>query len=378
MQPSTTNNRKQDQQALDFPTDFDAIQKRVEAIRPKRYAKTRNFINGDVTYLSPYISRGVISTKYVLDFLKAEGYKKYEVEKFVQELAWRDYWQTLWKDQGENINQDFKRPQPDVKHHNMVAAVDQAETGIDAIDSAIEQLYTNGYMHNHIRMYTAAITCNQGGAHWKQPARWMYYHLLDGDWASNALSWQWVAGSNAGKKYIANQDNINKYTFSKQKGTFLDVTYEELAALEQPSELAASSDWNLETPLPKPAELQIDESLPTAVYNYYNLDPQWLDDQDMNRIMLWEPEVFEQYPIGQKAVDFAMALGENIPNLQHFVGSFNALEANLGVSKIHYKEHPLNTDYSGTEHPRDWMTSVQGTHRSFFAFWKKAEKELRF
>ena len=98
MQPSTTNNRKQDQQALDFPTDFDAIQKRVEAIRPKRYAKTRNFINGDVTYLSPYISRGVISTKYVLDFLKAEGYKKYEVEKFVQELAWRDYWQTLWKD----------------------------------------------------------------------------------------------------------------------------------------------------------------------------------------------------------------------------------------------------------------------------------------
>lgn len=378
MQSSTTNNRKQDLQTLDFPTDFDAIQKRVEAIRPKRYAKTRNFINGDVTYLSPYISRGVISTKYVLDFLKAEGYKKYEVEKFVQELAWRDYWQTLWKDQGDNINQDFKRPQPDVIHHQMVASVDQAETGIAAIDSAIEQLYSSGYMHNHIRMYTAAIACNQAGAHWKQPARWMYYHLLDGDWASNALSWQWVAGSNAGKKYIANQDNINKYTFSKQKGTFLDVTYEELAVLEQPSELSAISDWDLETPLPKTTKLQIDESLPTAVYNYYNLDPRWLADTEMNRIMLWEPEVFEQYPIGQKAVNFAIALGENIPNLQHFVGSFNALEANLGASKIHYKEHPLNIDYRGTEHPRNWMTSVQGTHRSFFAFWKKAEKELRF
>ena len=35
----------------------------------------------------------------------------------------------------------------------------------------------------------------------------MYYHLLDGDWASNALSWQWVAGSNASKKYYANQAN---------------------------------------------------------------------------------------------------------------------------------------------------------------------------
>lgn len=171
MQPTTTNNRKQDQQTLEFPTDFDAIQKRVEAIHPKRYAKTRNFINGDVTYLSPYISRGVISTKFVLDFLKSEGYKKYEIEKFVQELAWRDYWQTIWKDQGDAINQDFKRAQPDVKHHQMVAAIDQAETGIEAIDGAIKQLYATGYMHNHIRMYTAAITCNQGGAHWKQPAR---------------------------------------------------------------------------------------------------------------------------------------------------------------------------------------------------------------
>ena len=51
----------------------------------------------------------------------------------------------------------------------------------------------------------------------------MYYHLLDGDWASNALSWQWVAGSNANKKYYANQDNINKYFNSSQKQTFLDV-----------------------------------------------------------------------------------------------------------------------------------------------------------
>lgn len=378
MQPTKTDNRKQDQQAIDFPTDFDSIQARIEAIRPKRYAKTRNFINGDVTYLSPYISRGVISTKYVLDFLKSEGFKKYEVEKFVQELAWRDYWQVIWKDQGNAIDQDFKRPQPDVIHTDFITAVNEANTGIESIDRAIENLYNTGYMHNHNRMYTAAITCNQGGAHWKQPARWMYYHLLDGDWASNALSWQWVAGSNAGKKYIANQDNINKYTFTKQKGSFLDVSYETLADLPLPNELSERMQLQLETPLPNADDLSVDANLPTAVYNYYNLDPEWLADSKMNRIMLWEPSVFRQYPIGQKAVDFAVELSRNIPDMQIFVGSFQDLKAELGSSEVHYKEHPLNKDYRGREHARDWMTSVQGTYRSFFAFWKKAEKELRF
>ena len=38
---------------------------------------------------------------------------------------------------------------------------------------------------------------------------------------SNALSWQWVAGTNSHKKYLANQENINKYCKSNDKNTFL-------------------------------------------------------------------------------------------------------------------------------------------------------------
>ena len=378
MQQIATSDGKPNQRAMIFPTNLDAIHARVEAIRPKRYAKTRNFVNGDVTYLSPYISRGVISTKYILNFLQSEGYKKYETEKFVQELAWRDFWQVVWKDQGYAIDQDFKRSQPNVRHHDFIRSVHDANTGIMGIDRAVENLYTTGYMHNHNRMYTAAVTCNQGGAHWKQPARWMYYHLLDGDWASNALSWQWVGGSNASKKYIANQDNVNKYTFTKQKGTFLDVSYETLALLDLPIELSERLELQLETPLPQATTLHIDTDLPTAVYNYYNLDPEWLSDTLMNRIMLWEPVIFRQYPIGQKAVNFALDLSKNIPSMQLFIGSFDQLKAQLGNSEIHFKEHPLNNDYRGIQHARDWMTSVQGMYRSFFAFWKKAEKELRF
>ena len=79
----------------------------------------------------------------------------------------------------------------------MPKAVVEANTTIDAIDEAINELYQNGYMHNHMRMYLASLCCNIAKCHWKHPAKWMYFYLLDGDLASNTLSWQWVAGSNS-------------------------------------------------------------------------------------------------------------------------------------------------------------------------------------
>jgi deoxyribodipyrimidine photo-lyase len=69
----------------------------------------------------------------------------------------------------------------------------------------------------------------------------MYYNLLDGDWASNALSWQWVADTFSSKKYIANQENINTYTNSKQRGTYLDTIYEVIANAKPPTELLEAS-----------------------------------------------------------------------------------------------------------------------------------------
>ena len=41
-------------------------------LKPVEYAKNRNFIDGDVSKLSPYISRGVISTKQVFEYVIAQ------------------------------------------------------------------------------------------------------------------------------------------------------------------------------------------------------------------------------------------------------------------------------------------------------------------
>lgn len=360
---------------MSFPADAASIQAAMQAIDPVAYGRTRNFGNGAVTRLSPYISRGVISTRQVMQHVLSLGLPFEKIEKLLQELAWRDYWQQVWIAKGDDINSDLRQPQAAVSNHQMPAAINRAITGIEAVDAGIKELYQTGYMHNHMRMYVAAIACNQGNSHWRVPARWMYYHLLDGDWASNALSWQWVAGANAGKKYIANQENINKYFASTQRGTFLDVDYATLADLPCPEELLSWELPELKCSLPTTPLPELDSNKPTLLYNYYNLDRDWRAAEDANRVLLLEPALFERYPVSEKCMKFVRALAAEIPGLQTYCGSFNSL-AESTQSTFIYKEHPLNSHYHGTQDNRDWMFEVTGYYRSFFAFWKQCKKRL--
>lgn len=371
------------QEDIIFPTSYNAVLERVYSIDPVQYGRTRNFVDGAVTYVSPYISRGVISVKQVMDIVLQKGYKPYQVEKFLQELAWREYFQCVWQHVGDGIWNDMKQPQPEVLHKQMIAAIEAANTGIAAIDEHIKKLYETGYMHNHVRMYTASLACNIGKAHWLQPSKWMYYHLLDGDIASNNCSWQWVAAAFASKKYYCNQENINKYTHSAQRNSFLDAGYETIANMPVPEKLRETTSLQLHTTLPQTALPVIDTNLPTLIYNSYNLDPLWHKDDEVNRILLLEPTHFEKYPFSKKVIDFIIQLAQNIENIQVYSGSIDDITS-LYASKeqaqqmIISKEHPAFTYYPGIKESRDWMfPQVTGYHASFFAFWKKAERFLK-
>ncbi len=362
-----------------FPSNYQEILQRVRKIDPVKYGSTRNYLNGSVTYLSPYISRGIISTKFILSEVLNRGYNPSKIEKFIQELAWRDYWQQIAISKNTAINEDLKHVQTPIANHSIADAIVEANTGITAIDKAISKFYETGYLHNHVRMYIASIACNIGQSHWKKPAEWMYYHLLDADWASNTLSWQWVAGANANKKYVANQDNINKYCFTNQKNTFVDIPYEAFSSLEIPEVLKKTSSVKLETPLPEQKELEIKTSLPTYIYNFYNLDPTWDKDIVANRILLLEPSHFSNHPISKKTLDFITKFSkENIHQIQLYLGEFDDLVDKYLLKDVHFKEHPLNNHYKGIEVNRDWMFDVEGYHSSFFSFWKKCKKQLDY
>ena len=231
-------------------------------------------------------------------------------------------------------------------------------------------------MHNHMRMYVASIATNVAKSHWKQPAKWMYYHLLDGDWASNALSWQWVAGSNSNKKYYANQENINKYFNSTQKNSFIDCSYDHFKSMDIPESLVKKINFNFELNLPSKEEIKLDSTLPTLLFNYYIIDPNWRANEKTNKLLIFETELFKKYPVSKKCIDFCLELSKNINDIQIYVGSFEDLHKNYPEMLFIFKEHPLNEHYKGETDKRDWLYEIEGDFTSFFKYWNKIRKKL--
>ena len=361
-----------------FPTKKEDIYALLDQIDPERYARTRNYVDGAVSYLSPYISRGILSTRDVFEHLKKQNLVWTSVEKFVQELAWRDYFQGVWMRLGEAINSDIKQPQFPVRSQNMPQSVFDCDTGIQGVDKGIRNLIETGYMHNHQRMYVASLVCNVAQCHWQEAAKWMYFYLLDGDWASNACSWQWVAGSFSNKKYYANQENINRYCRTDQVNTYLDFSYEDLPQIDIPGQLVKTRELNFVTNLPQTDDdFCIQSDLPVLIYNWYNLDFEWYKNENVNRVLLLEPDVFKRHPISNQSVKFMMDLAKNIPEIKIFQGSFKELKLKLESPEFIFKEHPLN-HYEGSSESRRFL--AQPTNKkfnSFFGFWKSIEKQLK-
>lgn len=363
---------------MQFPTTYKEILDRIDQIDPVKYSKTRNFLDGAVTYLSPYISRGVISTQQVLETIVQKGYTLQQSEKLIQELAWREYYQRTWQHLEDDMFEDIRQRYTGVKHRNLPAAVLNGNTGIEAIDKAIQELYETGYIHNHLRMYIASITCNIGKADWLMPSQWMYYHLLDGDLASNTCSWQWVAGHFSAQQYYCNQENINKYTGSNQQNSFLDKGYESLPTMEVPATLIDSTAVHLTTTLPAQELPVTDPSLPLLIFTPYNLDPMWHSEMKANRILLLEPSHYKKFPVSNKVMDFILKLSKNIDGIQLFSGEANEIPALQQYPVIYSKEHPSYKHLPGIKEERDWMfPDVKGFFNSFFGFWKKCEQQLR-
>ena len=75
----------------------------LQRLQPERYAKGRNFLDGPVTRLSPYIRHGALTLAEVRDAVFARTRSRQGSEKLINELGWRDYWQRLWQQLGNGI-----------------------------------------------------------------------------------------------------------------------------------------------------------------------------------------------------------------------------------------------------------------------------------
>lgn len=211
-----------------------AAQARIAAVRPAAYAATRNHLDGAVSGLSPYITHGFVDLLQVLAGVAAR-HSLQPQHKFVYELGWREYFLDVWRHRGDGILSSLHEGVlPDADYaRELPADLRQARTGVPAIDTAVRTLYATGTLHNHARMWLASYAVHLRKVHWRCAADWLYGHLLDGDLASNHLSWQWVAATGSHKPYLFNAENVARFAPEgwHSPGTVIDASYEALEAI---------------------------------------------------------------------------------------------------------------------------------------------------
>ena len=357
--------------------DRDALLERIGAIDPVRYDRTRNYLDGAVTWLSPYITHGIIDTTDIAETV-LEKHPVKRCYRLLYELAWREYFHRTWQRAGDAIFSDLNQPQDDVRCQQLPKAVLEADTGVTVIDTELNTLFETGLMHNHTRMWLAGMICNHAMTHWKEPARWLHYHLLDGDLASNTLSWQWIAGTFSHKRYIANQDNLNKYSKTDQKNTWLDLPYEELAALKEPAVLQQKIDWdrNVNSALPDWMGVEPISSIVNnaAVRSLWNLDPHW-QSHTPDHYLFVDTDYLKQWPMSEKRWRFIQAW---LPvGTQIVTGTTGELNAALETKDCYRREYPASNSWAGNVTPRRWLFDVpEAQWSSFSQFWKQVRHQV--
>jgi len=83
------------------------------------------------------------------------------------------------------------------RYKKNLTAWQQGMTGVPIVDAGMRELYATGWMHNRVRMIVASYLIKNLLIPWQEGEKWFRDTLVDADLASNAMGWQWAAGSGA-------------------------------------------------------------------------------------------------------------------------------------------------------------------------------------
>lgn len=213
------------------------------------YAAARNTDRGPgatptTSALSPYLRRRLLTEDEVARAAQ-RAFGPAGAAAFVSEVFWRTYFKghlethpgawTAYRD-GLAAARARLSAEPGLRRTYEQAAA--GRTGLDGFDAWASQLTQEGWLHNHARMWFASIWIFTLRLPWELGADLFLRHLLDGDPASNTLSWRWVAGLHTrGKPYRARRDNIRHYTDGRHDPAGLDETAAPLEEAMPPREV---------------------------------------------------------------------------------------------------------------------------------------------
>ena len=169
----------------------------------KGYRTRRDFPGeAHVSMLSPHLALGEISPASVWHATRglSDDYASEDFIHFRKELVWRDFSYHLlfhFPDLAtKNWNDKFDAF-PWREAPVLLQKWQRGQTGYPIVDAGMRQLWQTGFMHNRVRMIVASFLIKDLLVDWREGERWFRDTLVDADPASNAASWQWVAGSGA-------------------------------------------------------------------------------------------------------------------------------------------------------------------------------------
>lgn len=197
--------------------------------RIKDYKTQRNRPDIEQTSrLSPHLHFGEVSPIQI--WHATQNAKNYQTDRdcFLSELAWREFSYHLLYHFPELPSVPFKPSFgqfPWKKSKRLLKAWQQGQTGYPIVDAGMRELWHTGWMHNRVRMVVASFLIKHLLQPWQDGEAWFWDTLVDADLASNAASWQWVAGCGAdaapyfrifnpvlqGEKFDPNGDYVRKW-----------------------------------------------------------------------------------------------------------------------------------------------------------------------
>lgn len=212
--------------------------------RGAAYAGARNTDRGrgaipTTSALSPYLRRRLL-TEHEVAHAAMDVFGERGAEKFVSEVFWRTYFKghlethpEAWSGYRAGLDDARGRLASEPGLRRTYERAVEGRTGIDGFDEWVGQLVEDGWLHNHTRMWFASIWIFTLRLPWELGADFFMRHLLDGDPASNTLSWRWVAGLHTrGKHYLARAENIRRFTEARHDPAGLD---ERAGSLDEPT-----------------------------------------------------------------------------------------------------------------------------------------------
>ncbi|MCB2074146.1 MAG: deoxyribodipyrimidine photo-lyase [Novosphingobium sp.] len=172
---------------------------RAFADRASRYEGSRNLPSEEGTScLSPHLHFGEISPAAVWHAVSDVGGS---VGTFLGELGWRDYAQNVILQFPEYASRAARDEfggfpwRTGAQADSDLRAWQRGRTGYPIVDAGMRQLWATGWMHNRVRMLVAGFLIKHLLIDWREGERWFWDTLVDADYASNSVNWQWSAGS---------------------------------------------------------------------------------------------------------------------------------------------------------------------------------------